>query len=94
MLIKHSIIGANMDLSAQNLHEEAAKSGYLQLTLNESHVFAVDGLKLKAGESHKDPFDRILLAQAKEEGMTFVTSDSFAKFYDEECILRFRKVGK
>jgi PIN domain nuclease of toxin-antitoxin system len=30
---------------------------------------------------HKDPFDRMLIAQAAEEGMTFVTADKLLAGY-------------
>jgi PIN domain nuclease of toxin-antitoxin system len=30
---------------------------------------------------HKDPFDRMLLAQAKAEGMPLLTSDSILRAY-------------
>ncbi len=33
-------------------------------------------------EIHKDPFDRMLIAQARVEKLTIVTSDSFIKQYD------------
>ena len=33
-------------------------------------------------EIHKDPFDRMLIAQAKIDDLTIITSDSFIKQYD------------
>ncbi len=38
-------------------------------------------------DTHKDPFDRLLIAQAKAEGLKFMTHDSLIPFYDEDCIL-------
>lgn len=35
---------------------------------------------------HNDPFDRMLIAQAKAEGMTFLTHDHLLKDYDENCV--------
>ena len=35
---------------------------------------------------HKDPFDRLLIAQAKNEDMTFVTHDALLPGYRELCI--------
>lgn len=36
---------------------------------------------------HNDPFDRIMIAQAKADGLRFVTHDSKIPFYEESCIL-------
>ncbi len=36
---------------------------------------------------HKDPFDRILICQAKAENMLFLTHDSLIPFYDEPCVI-------
>ena len=31
---------------------------------------------------HKDPFDRMIIAQAKEENLTILTKDAFIPLYD------------
>ncbi len=36
----------------------------------------------------RGPFDRLLLAQAKTEGMRFMARDEKFAGYDEPCILR------
>lgn len=43
------------------------------LNVNLNHVLELDKLSLHKG--HNDPFDRILIAQAKVENLTLVTSD-------------------
>ncbi|OWV25788.1 twitching motility protein PilT, partial [Fibrobacter sp. UWB1] len=35
----------------------------------------------------KDPFDRILICQAKVEGMKLMTHDSLIPYYNESCVL-------
>ena len=35
---------------------------------------------------HRDPFDRILITQAKTEGMTLITHDSLLAGYGEKCV--------
>ena len=35
---------------------------------------------------HNDPFDKMLIAQAKTEGMTFLTHDHLLKDYGESCV--------
>ena len=47
------------------------ESGFSQLAIKTSHVWAVRKLE----PIHSDPFDRLLVAQALEEGMTLVSSD-------------------
>jgi len=36
---------------------------------------------------HKDPFDRLLIATAKTENMTLITSDEDICKYDVECLI-------
>ena len=40
----------------------------------------------KVGNLHKDPFDRLLIAQAKSENLVFVTCDRLLGLYGEDCI--------
>ncbi len=46
-------------------------NGYGELPIRSEHAVAVGGLP----PIHKDPFDRLLIAQALVEGITLVTSD-------------------
>ena len=36
---------------------------------------------------HHDPFDRLLISQAKADGLTFITHDSLIPFYNETCVV-------
>ena len=47
-------------------------NGYLELPITSEHAAAVMGLP----PIHKDPFDRLLVAQATVEGVTLLTTDS------------------
>ena len=47
-------------------------NGYTELPITSEHAVSVDGLP----DLHRDPFDRILLAQALSEGVTLVTADA------------------
>jgi PIN domain nuclease of toxin-antitoxin system len=47
------------------------ENGYGELTVQSQHAVAVDSL----APIHKDPFDRILIAQAIVEGITLLTAD-------------------
>lgn len=47
-------------------------NGYIELPITSEHAVNIDGLP----PLHKDPFDRLLLAQAQSEGITLLTSDA------------------
>lgn len=47
-------------------------NGYTELPVTGQHAVHIDGLPVL----HKDPFDRLLLAQAFTEGITLLTSDA------------------
>jgi len=50
---------------------------YNELCITSLHALAVNDLPML----HKDPFDRMLLAQAKSEGISLLTSDSIMHEY-------------
>jgi len=47
-------------------------NGYVELPITSLHAVSIDGLP----SLHKDPFDRLLLAQALSEGITLLTTDA------------------
>jgi PIN domain nuclease of toxin-antitoxin system len=47
-------------------------NGYTELPVTSQHAVSIDALP----PLHKDPFDRLLLAQALTEGVTLVTTDT------------------
>lgn len=51
--------------------------GYLELPLTGDHAVAVAGLP----PIHKDPFDRLLVAQATVEGIALMSSDAAVADY-------------
>ena len=52
-------------------------NGYNELAISSAHAVAIDLLP----PLHKDPFDRILLAQSLVEGLTLITSDPMVARY-------------
>ena len=56
-----------------DLEQAIVATGFRQLPITLAHILAVGELPL--GE-HKDPFDRLLVAQAKIEGLTLITRDT------------------
>ena len=53
-------------------------NGFSLLSITPAHCATLLTLPLH----HRDPFDRILVAQAKTEGMTLVTDDGKLRAYD------------
>jgi len=86
--IKHSIHPENMPLSGRELSEYCLEAGYEVLSVKDEHVHVLETLVRKEdAPRHNDPFDRIMIAQAKAEGMLFLTRDSLLSYYNEKCIL-------
>jgi PIN domain nuclease of toxin-antitoxin system len=52
-------------------------NGYRELAITSAHVLELDALPAH----HKDPFDRILVAQALSEGITLLTVDPIVAKY-------------
>jgi PIN domain nuclease of toxin-antitoxin system len=57
------------------------------LDITHLHAFAVDALP----DYHRDPFDRMLIAQARTEGMTLLSADRIFERYKVEQIYCGRK---
>lgn len=53
------------------------------LSVTVKHTEALRGLPLH----HRDPFDRMLIAQAQVESMTFLTRDKIVELYDVRCLI-------
>ena len=73
--IKLNKLDANLD----QIVEAIAESGFLELPITAQHASAVAQLP----DIHRDPFDRMLIAQAISEPLTFLTADSQLKYYSE-----------
>ncbi len=60
----------------------------MSVEMRDKHVYALETLTRSAGApAHYDPFDRMLVAQAKAENLSFLTHDSLIPYYDEKCII-------
>ena len=55
------------------------QSGYVELPIESRHVLALTALP----PHHRDPFDRLLVAQAVTEGMTLLTHDARVARYSD-----------
>ncbi len=66
----------------RTVEEAAEESGFLELPVTFRHAQRVAGLPAL----HRDPFDRLLVAQADLEGLTLVTRDPVFERYPVELI--------
>ena len=86
--IKHAL-HPDLIVGADELAQLARDAGYTALPVHERHVFALPTLvESEKASGHKDPFDRIILAQAKADGLMLLTQDGKLLGYEEDCIYR------
>lgn len=87
--IKHALHKTSMTFSAKDFEELCRQAGFLLLETRCQHACMVETLKYadNAPREHRDPFDRLLLAQAKSENMLFLTHDELLPYYNEPCIV-------
>ena len=77
-----------MPISGIEFMHYCEQSGYHKLPVDDLHVVELAGLvRDEAAPYHNDPFDRILISQAKAEGFTFLTHDSLLRGYNEPCLV-------
>lgn len=75
--IKRSLGREDFKVDARLLRRGLLDNGYGELPIISDHVVATESLP----PLHKDPFDRILVAQATVEGITLLTMDSLLSRY-------------
>lgn len=77
VVIKRSLDRADFQVDAHLLRRGLLDNGYAELPVTGEHALAVESLP----PIHKDPFDRLLVAQATVEGMTLLTADANVALY-------------
>ena len=78
IVIKHSLGKLPLPLpAAQYVTERLAAVGHRPLAISVEHAVALVDLPAH----HKDPFDRILVAQAQVDQLTLLTADDKIKGY-------------
>lgn len=75
--IKSQIGRADFDVDSHVLRRGLIDNGYLELAITVEHALGV----LALPPLHKDPFDRMLIAQATLEGFVLLTSDEQVAAY-------------
>jgi len=69
--IKSGLGRADFRVSPRLLRRGLLDNGYAELPITSAHAVAIDNLPA----IHRDPFDRLLVAQATAEGILLLTGD-------------------
>ncbi|MBV8634131.1 MAG: type II toxin-antitoxin system VapC family toxin [Burkholderiaceae bacterium] len=75
--IKRGLGREDFQVDPRLLRRGLLDNGYSELPITSEHAVAVDGLP----PIHKDPFDRILVAQSMVEGIALLTADPLVAQY-------------
>ena len=75
--IKHGLGRADFQVEPLRLRRALVENGWKELAISSEHALAT----LRLPPIHKDPFDRMLIAQAHVEGVILVTSDEVVAQY-------------
>jgi PIN domain nuclease of toxin-antitoxin system len=75
--IKNSLGRQDFQVESRLLRRALLDQDYIELPLTGAHASGIDALP----PIHKDPFDRLLVAQALAEGIPLLTSDALLAKY-------------
>ncbi|WP_298220515.1 type II toxin-antitoxin system VapC family toxin [Halothiobacillus sp.] len=77
--IKHSLQRVNFDFSPQDIHRLALDTGFTELMVKGEDCYPIASFPWY----HRDPFDRLLVAQAQSLPAYLLTTDGMLKQYSE-----------
>jgi PIN domain nuclease of toxin-antitoxin system len=77
IMLKRARYRNTLGFDAREVRLKMMENGYEELPILGKHVLGVDAL----AQIHKDPFDRLLIAQAIVEGITLLTVDATVARY-------------
>jgi PIN domain nuclease of toxin-antitoxin system len=77
IVIKSGLNRADFKVDPRALRRGLLENDYIELPVTGQHALATDALPW----IHRDPFDRLLIAQAIVEGITLVTADALLSRY-------------
>ena len=81
MAIKNAL--GKLPLPSTDIAQEIQAQGFSWLNITPIHAQTV----LKLADYHKDPFDRLLIAQAKHESLQLITYDAIFRSYLENSVI-------
>ena len=78
----------NLEFNTAEYLDICYDAGYIQFPIMGEHIATANHLIWDGeGPEHKDPFDRMLLAQAMTEGMKFMTHDEKIAMFRQDCVI-------
>ena len=88
--IKHMAHPETFLFNGKYLEKGCEENGFASLPVFYKYVAELESLvRPEDAPPHKDPFDRILPAQAKSEGMRLMTHDTLIPYYNESFVISF-----
>ncbi len=78
MQIKHQLGKLQLRVALSTIVNEQLRNRVQLLLIQPQHIYGLAQLPLH----HRDPFDRLLIAQARAENLTLISSDSRFADYD------------
>lgn len=87
--IKHRKHPDIFPFTSKDIADECLNVGIENLPIFNKHVYQLAKLNRKDNSpQHNDPFDTMLLAQAKRADLKLLTHDHIFEYYNEDCILK------
>ncbi|MBR1418573.1 MAG: type II toxin-antitoxin system VapC family toxin [Synergistaceae bacterium] len=86
--VKHRLHPDEISMSEFDYAQFCDLMSFNILPVKLEHIFTLRTLtRQEDAPKHNDPFDRIMIAQAKHEKFSFLTHDKLLPLYNESCIL-------
>ncbi len=82
IVIKLGLGRKDFKVDPSRLRKMLMQNGYEELPVTAEHALKIESLPVL----HKDPFDRMLLAQARAEGMMLLTVDPLIAQYQDSVL--------
>ena len=82
--IKNQLDKHNFSVDVEKLYHQLIKHDFIELPVYSKHTWLLKNLS----QYHKDPFDRLLIAQAMSEDLTLITHDGSIWQYEQVKILK------
>ena len=88
VMLKHARRPDEIPFDERDFSECCQSAGFISLGLADKHILAVSTLSRPDNvKEHNDPFDRLLIAQAQVENLSFLTQDELIPDYNERCVI-------
>ena len=87
VVLKHSLHPKNVTITGKDFSQYCLQAGFIPLEMTPFHAISVESLSYENSlQVHNDPFDRMLIGQAKSERYLFLTHDKLLAGYGEKCV--------